>query len=58
MKVKKVVLDEGDLAILTNMYNIALKAFGMEAFEGVTILKTKIDKVPLEDIQDKADKPE
>ena len=58
MKVKKVVLDEGDLAILTNMYNIALKAFGMDAFEGVTILKTKIDKVPLEDIQDEADKPE
>lgn len=58
MKVKKVVLDEGDLAILTNMYNIALKAFGMEAFEGVTILKTKIDKVEFEDIQDLADKPE
>jgi len=52
MKVKKVV------SILTNMYNIALKAFGMEAFEGVTILKTKIDKVPLEDIQDEADKSE
>lgn len=58
MKVKKPVLDEGDLVILDQLYNIALKAFGMEAFEGVTILKTKIDKVPLEDIQNLADKSE
>ena len=58
MKVKKVVLDEGDLVILDQLYNTALKAFGMEAFEGVTILQTKIDKVPLEDIQDEADKSE
>ena len=58
MKVKKVTLDEGDLVILDQLYNIALKAFGVEAFEGVTILKTKIDKVEFEDIQDLADESE
>lgn len=52
MKVKKVVFDEGDLAIFDSFIDTILRATGKSGLEPVNILYSKILNTPFEEIKE------
>lgn len=55
MKIKRVIFDEGDLAIFESLFDAVLRATGKSGLEAVNILNSKISNTPFEEINTEPD---